>query len=84
MRCHRERSVAIHDFKLHGLPRFAFHEQLHPCLSLRAPTRNPWLAWHWIPGRARDDSYRVRDDNFGFKARVRNLAGFWKLAMTTL
>ena len=31
---------------------------------MRAPTRNPWLAWHWIPGRARDDSYRVRDDSY--------------------
>jgi hypothetical protein len=24
-------------------------------LSLRAPTRNPGLAWHWIPDRVRDD-----------------------------
>jgi hypothetical protein len=57
-------------------------------VSLRAPTRNPWLAWHWIPDvetpdliRGRDDSYRAKD-NFRFKARVRNLAGFGRLATT--
>ena len=32
-------------------------------LSLRATTRNPVLAYHWIPDRVRDDSHRVRDDN---------------------
>ena len=48
-------------------PSVAWHpHDDHPrhCLSLRAPTRNPWLAWHWIPGRARDDSYRARDDSY--------------------
>ena len=64
---------------------------------MRAPTRNPWLAWHWIPGRARDDSYRVRDDsyrvrddnyrarddNFRLKVRVRYRAGYGRLAMDT-
>jgi hypothetical protein len=66
--------------------RRTFHEQSQLCLSLRAPTRNPWLAWHWIPDvetpdpgsspgqaliRGRDDPLPVRDDNFGFKARLR-------------
>jgi hypothetical protein len=39
-------------------------------LSLRATTRNPVVAWHWIPDRAcpglrsgvRDDKLDVRDD----------------------
>ena len=30
-------------------------------LSMRATTRNPWLAWHchkaWIPDQVRDDNY---------------------------
>ncbi|MEI6601160.1 MAG: hypothetical protein WCN21_11830, partial [Comamonadaceae bacterium] len=25
-------------------------------------TRNPVVAWHWIPDQVRDDGYRVRDD----------------------
>ena len=76
---HRERSVAIHAPGLAGLPRRGapFHEQLLPCLSLRAPTRNPWLAWHWIPDQ-------VRDDNFRFRVRVRYRAGYGRLAMTIL
>ena len=42
---------------------------------MRAPTRNPWLAWHWIPDQ-------VRDDNFRFKVCVRYRVGIRKLAMT--
>ncbi len=30
-------------------------------LSLRAPTRNPEQAYHWIPDQVRDDRSRVRD-----------------------
>ena len=37
-------------------------------LSLRATTRNPVTAWHWIPDQVRDDKLRVRDD----KLRVRD------------
>ena len=66
---HRDRSVATHDSGLHGLPcRYAFHEQRQPCLSLRAPTRNPWLEWHCIPDQ-------VRAVTFRFKLRVRDPAG---------
>ena len=36
------------------------------CLSttfvIAGPTRNPCFAWHWIPGRARDDKLLARDD----------------------
>ena len=42
---------------------------------MRAPTRNPWLARHWIPDQ-------VRDDNFRFKVCVRYRVEFRKLAMT--
>ena len=59
-------------------------------LSLRATTRNPVTAWHWIPDqvrddklRVRDDKLRVRDDNFGLKVRARNLARFGVLSMNS-
>ena len=29
---------------------------------MRAPTRNPWLAWHWIPDVETPDLIRGRDD----------------------
>ena len=31
-------------------------------MSLRATTRNPVLAYHWIPDQVRDDKLRVLDD----------------------
>ena len=36
-------------------------------MSLRAPTRNPWLAWHWIPDVETPDLIRGRDDNLGVR-----------------
>ena len=42
-------------------------------LSLRALsviaglTRNPVVAWHWIPDQVRDDNLGVRDDNLGVR-----------------
>ena len=30
-------------------------------------TRNPVVAWHWIPDRVRDDNFAVRDDNFAVR-----------------
>ena len=40
-------------------------------------TRNPVVAWHWIPDRVRDDNFLARDDNFmtrddNFLVRVTN------------
>ena len=33
-------------------------------LSLRATTRNPVLAYHWIPDQVRDDKWLARDDKW--------------------
>ena len=59
-------------------------------MSLRATTRNPVTAWHWIPDQVRDDKLRVRDDKlqvrddkFGLKVRARNLARFGVLSMNS-
>ncbi len=30
-------------------------------------TRNPVVAWHWIPDRVRDDKLGVRDDKLGVR-----------------
>jgi hypothetical protein len=35
---------------------------LWACLVIAGLTRNPWLAWHWIPDRVRDDKLLASDD----------------------
>ena len=32
------------------------------CLVIAGLTRNPVVAWHWIPDQVRDDKLDVRDD----------------------
>jgi hypothetical protein len=36
-------------------------------LSLRATTRNPVVAWHWIPDVETPDLIRGRDDKLGVR-----------------
>ena len=39
-------------------------------MSLRATTRNPWYAWHWIPDVETPDLIRGRDDKVSLSLRA--------------
>jgi hypothetical protein len=53
---HRERSVAIHDFALHGLPHFVRNDESgNTGCSWKAKRGNPWLLVTWIAGSGDGD-----------------------------